>query len=61
LEQTNNKQTKTKQNRIAKTILNNKITSGRITIPDIKVYYRAIGVTTPWYWYRNRQVVNQRN
>jgi hypothetical protein len=41
---------------IAKTLLNNKGTSGGITIPGIKLHYRAIGINTAWYCYRDWQV-----
>jgi hypothetical protein len=43
-----------KKHRIPKTILNNKRTSGRITMPDLN--YRATVIKTAWDGYSNRQV-----
>jgi hypothetical protein len=49
---------KNKKSRIAKTILNNKRIAELITIPDQKLFYKAIEIKTAWYWYRDRQVNN---
>jgi hypothetical protein len=37
-------------------ILYNQRTSCGITIPEFKLYYRAIVIKTKWYRYKSRQV-----
>jgi hypothetical protein len=39
-----------------KTSLNNKRTSGGISISELQLYYRIIVIKTAWYLYSDRQI-----